>query len=528
MFSDSNLYLVVVLLGFFIRFLPRLVRPNQLATDTYFHLYCARIIRANGMKVPKRLPGIATEHRYSYPFLYHYFLALLPLSGRKWLERCTGALFDALNGLLAYYFCRWLVNTNQVSQELASMPLWVLTLFTFSPALLRLGSGPRAYNGSPRVMGQFLYLTHILGAFYAYSTGSMIGLLVSILAGAATMATAKFSNQVIVWFGLFFAIAITWTYVPLVIASFVVSLLLTKGRVLWVIGGQVNHSKYYFKHLQSVFLYPTVRSWRQYADKTKSLFTALLEKRSTTNVGRLFYWYLTDSYLWHLFFTVYPQFLFALYIGFTAQNVPHHQFLFVWMFAGFVGFLLTKFPTLHLMFLGAGERYLEYALLPSILLCVEFLLPDYAFLLFAWLAYSLLSTIFYLAQYFYINNKKTYEQTEAVFAQLREFPTGPILPIGSFQWQALYRSDCPVVTYGTNIEERYIPPEEYTLLFSNYPFPSGDLKKVLEHFKIEYILTDVSKLANYKKNILNSDQKYEAMTELLSSSDTLQIYRVVR
>ena len=515
---------IVILLCFLIRLLPRLFSPNQLATDTYFHLHCARAIRANGMRLPEQLPRIAITHRYSYPFLYHYLLALVPNSGRRWFERCTGAFFDTLNGIIAYWFCLWLTTNSNEFQGLDSLPIWVTALFVFSPALLRLGSGPRAYNGSPRVMGQSLYLLHILGAFYAHSTGHLGALVVSILAGAAVIVTAKFSNQVILWFGLFFSVAISWLYLPLVVTSFLLAQLCSRGRALWVIQGQVNHSKYYYKHLQKAFIFPNVRSTKQYISRVKEVFSSL---NSRIDIGRILYWYYTESYIWHLFLTVYPHFVIALINGYEVRNDPTLGFLFVWTISGFTGFLLTKFPALHLMFLGEGERYLEYALLPSIILSVVALLPANQPILYGWLIYSALSALFFIVQYL-VRNEDTHTKNEALFEQLSQYPAGPMLPIGSFQWQALYRSSFPVVTYGTNIEEKYIPVRDYELLFSNYPFPSGDLKKVIEHFNIDYILTDRSRLEEYRREILEPEQNYDSMTELLCNSEFLQVYKVLR
>ncbi len=72
---------ILIFLCFFLRAFPRLRLKNIFLSDTYFHLYCAEIIRDNGFRLPEKFSKVILNHAYTYPFGYHFFLSLFPLQG---------------------------------------------------------------------------------------------------------------------------------------------------------------------------------------------------------------------------------------------------------------------------------------------------------------------------------------------------------------------------------------------------------------------------------------------------------------
>src|SRR6188768_3747478 len=130
---------VLGLVAFAARALPRLSRPHAIESDSYFHLFCAGAIRESGFRLPKRLPQVVLPHEYTYPFLFHYLLALLPAGARLKAERISSALFDTAALAAVAWFSAWLYRTQAWDMD-PRAPLLVAALFALSPALLRIGS----------------------------------------------------------------------------------------------------------------------------------------------------------------------------------------------------------------------------------------------------------------------------------------------------------------------------------------------------------------------------------------------------
>jgi hypothetical protein len=516
---------LIILGSFFIRAFPRLRLKNALVSDTYFHLYCANVIRENSFRLPERLPRVMLNHTYSYPFLYHYLLALFPLRYRLWTERLTGAIFDTVSLILIFSFTFWATGEGR-DPTLRNVPIMVSALFAFSPALLRIGSGPRAYNGSPRVIGQMFYLLHVLAAYYAFQTQSFLGLGLSLLAGAALIITAKFGTQVLFFFGMWFAALVSPYYFFVLAGSLLFSIALTKGRAWKVIQGHVRHSIFYRRHLQTVFLFPHIRTARKYL---RSGFGSAWGVVRFSRFANAFRWYYSEPYFLHLLVTVYPQYLLIfLYISRYTQLNLLDRFLVVWMGAGFFWFLLAKLQPL--LFLGEGERYLEYGIFPSLFLVVKYLPTRFESLLTTFLIYSIVSAAFFMWQYVenYRKIDQDCERTEALFSELNQLPEGIIMPIGSFHYQVLYRSRFPVLTHGANIDERLLPYKEFELVYGKYPYPSRRFEEILNRYHVSYVVTDPISLKYYKEEILKEPQEFGRFIRVLWHLPTLFVGRVIK
>ncbi len=494
--------------------------------DTYFHLYCAQTIRENSFHLPRKLPRIVLNHEYTYPFLYHYLLASFPLKYRLWAERFTGAFFDTFNLIIIYLFSEWAVRRVGGGYSLTLLPVWVAALYAFSPALLRIGSGPRAYNGSPRVAGQMLYLLHLLGAYYAFQTRSFPALGLSLLAAAALIMTAKFGTQVIFFFGIWFGILLSPYYFFMLAGSLLLAVLLTKGHAWKVIEGHLRHSIFYWKHLQKVYLFPHIRTGRKYL--RSSLATAWRAVRFL-RFGDAFRWYYSESYFPHLLVTVFPQFLLIFaYISWYTELHSLDRFLMVWMGAAFFWFVLTKLRPL--LFLGEGERYLEYGIFPSLYLAVKFFSTRFDFFLLVFFVYSILSVAFFMWQYSGIYGKidQDYEKTEALFSELNRLPEGVIMAIGSFDYQVLYRSHFPVLTQGANIDERLLPYREFDLVYGNFPYPPRDFREIVDRFRVSYIVTDSISLKYYREEIIKEPDEFDRSVRIFCHLPTLIVAKVIK
>jgi hypothetical protein len=515
--------LVILAVTFAIRAWPRLVCKNVIFSDTYYHLFCARVIRENAFRIPHRLPGVMLLPEYTYPFGYHLFLALFPAPVRNWLERLSGAVFDTLSVLVCYWFSVWAVGTMG-SGASPYLPLLVAGLMSISPALLRLGSGPRAYNGCPRIVGQTLYLMHLLLAYYAFQTHSWLALTGSAVAGAALIVTAKFGNQVLVFFGIFFCLAISPLYALHVLGCVALAAVVTKGRALEILAAQVRHSLFYYQHMQSLFLHKYRRVFRLYWE---DLIMAL---RSMKRGNPLWFirWSLAEPHPVHLLVTSFTPFLLLPALVFLGIGQPLGRFLLVWIGAGLCWFVLTRSKAL--LFLGEGERYLEYALYPALFLTVLWLgtSPAGLCILGVLLSYSAVTAIWYgcayVAKFRHVDQE--YAGTLAAFSRLDGLEPGVILPIGPFHWQALYLSRFPVLTLGGNIDLRRLSLQEYMLLYGNYPHPSKHLDQILASYQVRYVVSDPVHLGRYFGEICGHGNSLAETAEVLADTKSLVIYRV--
>lgn len=519
----------LIFLCFTIRAIPRVIRKNALVSDTYFHLFCADIIRKNHFHIPRILPKIVLNHEYSYPYLYHWVLSLFSHQKRAWSERFTGAFFDTINVILLFGFAGWL--TLYSSQNvMGNIPLWIAALIVFSPALLRLGSGPRAYNGSPRIFGQTLYLVHLISFVVWYQTQSPLLLCASIIAGAALLVTAKFGTQVFFFFGVFFGILYTPIYFLFIISSLIFALILTAGRAGTVLRGSILHSIFYYRYMQVPFLEPHQRSIRSYLLNSAgpNFWTTLLRKRE---IGPFLTWYFTETHPLHVFITVFPQFiLLPVWLINYSHMSSQSQFLVIWATAGFFLFIATK--TKKLLFLGEGERYLEYSLFPSLWLSILWCITNsYTILLVIFLFYSIVATIWYINRYVhqFHDVDEDFVTVGDAFKELGEtYPSGVIMPIASFHWQTVFWSQFPVLTIGGNVDERLLSSEEFQLVYGNYPYPSGNFQQIIEKYHVAYIVSDEVHIAQYVQDFLTDKEFFETHVTPLIQTSTLTIFKVTK
>ena len=149
---DANIAIIIIAgCAFVVRALPRLLYPHAYNYDTYFHLHIAQKIRANLFRELEVIP-VNRTYKAKYPQGYHFFLALFPRRMMPFMEHVSSPLFDTLV-LLAMYAAMhgfWKLSGLEAPRFL---PETACLLYAFSPAMLRVGSGPRAYSGNTQNPG---------------------------------------------------------------------------------------------------------------------------------------------------------------------------------------------------------------------------------------------------------------------------------------------------------------------------------------------------------------------------------------
>jgi len=505
--------------AFMLRAIPRLFRPGAIASDTYFHLAYARAVKENRFWAPRMMPRVVLNPHVDYPPLYHIFLALFPEGPRAILEQTTGAIFDTLNILLTYLFSQW-VLARWPNPGLQSLPLWVAAILATFPALLRIGSGPRAYHGSERIPAQTLYLVHLLAGIAAWQGHSPLLWAVCVIAGAGIVLTAQFGHQVMWFFSLVLATLFSAAFLGAAAASTGLAVVITGGWAWRQVKGHLGHLAFYYRDLQQIFLYPHIRTFRAYRDGITNAFTALLHGEGKAALK----WFLQfEKHPIHLLLTVNPQFLLLLFAWPTLIAWAPNRFLLAWAAAGFLWFLATK--TRKLLFIGEGERYLEYAAYPSIFTAVQWLLLHHAnALLYAWLAYALGAALFYIGTFI----DETADESQAakeMFKALNQMPDGVVWPIAWFHWQTLYASNKPVLTWGNLHKDRFTI-DDFRLVGGNYPFPSDKYLEIIRRYHVTYILSNTSCLDTYLNKILHDPDAFQRLSEGTWQSGSLMLIKL--
>jgi hypothetical protein len=491
-----------------------------LFSDTYFHLYVARVLRERGLHVPARLPGIVLRHEHTYPPLYHLALAALPERWRMTAERATGALADCIMLLAAYVAVLvWMAG----DPDAGVVALVVAFAFALAPGLLRIGSGPRAYNGSPRPVGQALFVLHALLA-HAWVEEGHLGLLAgSALAAAGVVLGSKFSVQVLLFFSFAFSAFVSLLYLTPVSAGFGAALLFVPRRTLKTLVGHVQHSLFYARDLQRIFLYPHTRGFVAYVRNALGQTKAALVSR---NPNTFLDWFFGERQALHLLVVAFAPCAAAPLLVAGKVLSAHEHFALIWVLAALACFAITSLR--YFMFLGEGERYLEYAMLPALYLCASVLYRWQPGVLAAYLGFSAAAALYFQSAYrrFFSHLDEQAGASERIFATLAGRPSGCVMPVGSFHWQALYRSAFPVLSIGANIDARILPREEFLLVYGHYPYPSAQFDRILDTYGVRYIFSDKQHIAHYSQNILDSPDTFYRRARPLAAEGELVLYEV--
>jgi|GEM_PF-2117573 len=535
------IYLIILIpLVYLSRILPRLYLPLAITHDSYYHLLWAKEIKRITYSIPKYHPNTYFKEQYDYPFLYHLFLSLFNDSNRLKAERATGAIFDAINFIIFFSFYKYYQQSFQLySSEFSIAAYLTLSIIIFSPIILRLGYGPRAFNGSARVFGQTLYFLHLFATVVYFNNGNIFYLIVSIVACSTQFFTSKFSLQVLVFFSLFLCFAFGFKYLAIIAISFLFAVVITKGHVIKIFRSQLTNMSFYLRILQKRFVQKDEnfnktfsRYWLSCKHHLKMFVTF---KISYADFKK---WYYSEPYFLHILITCFPFiFVFVLYLfnyDFWIYFSDKSSFLLCWALAGIFWFLITKIEAF--LFIGEAERYLEYAIFPiafcTLLFAFQSTLPInilnyYFIILTSFLIYSLYSYFHFLNEYRknYKSLHDGYFESQKILIELNKHEVGNILPISAF-WQSLYFSNFPTITLVHGFDGKVITEKVFLDIFEQYPYPNLNIAYLTEEYNIKYLFGDKGSINVYLKKI--EDANYILPYTVILQSDNYVVYKLIK
>ena len=485
--------LLIFFILIFFRAFPRILCPNAIASDTAFHLHMAEEIRKNNFRIPRTHSRFFFKNRFDYPYLYHFLLALFPSVYRDYAERFSSVFFDAVLFWLIYYFT--LLMFPGTGDSIAS---YACLIFTFHPALLKFGNGPRIHYGSPRILGQIFYALHIIFVWLFFEQESIFACFLSILCVSFIILSSKFSFQVLILLTPAISIIAYSNYFLIPIFGILLSFLVTRGDSYLIISGSLKHSVYYFSNLQKNFIWPYHTSILAYVKN----ISKYIHNISCETKKFIFYIYTNRNPINVLVF-FYPELsVFSFSFLCLNNNIPDLQVSIL------VGAVICLFLTeaKQFMFLGDGERYVQYALpllLPSV---ANFFshspLIIFIFCLYGLCFYAIGLILFYKSAYSHFilsfENKN-------LFSHINSLPTGNILTIGPYQWIALYYTKHTLIIGGLNLDKSKLSREDFDLIYKNMPYPSEKLCSIISRFSVDYILTDKEHYNKYIKSFFNTE-----------------------
>lgn len=497
---------------FFSRALPRILYPRAVAADAYFHMYMAKKIRENKYSIPNKVPRAMLPNYYDYPFLYHLFLSIFPTRLIPTAERYTSAIFDTLYIALTYIFSLLYIPIVDPDIPTHSTALWIAAITSISPIFLKVGSGPSSFNGSPRPLGRLLVLIFLAATLlYPHYPNYQIELFVlGMLAVLTTAASSKFGIQFLVFgsttallFGQY--LPILWVGAGLCVAVF------PRLKILKIINGSINHSKFYYKYIQEKYLWPTQRNFRKY---TLSL------KNSYKNPSTFITWVFTERFTPHILFTIFINIPLSAVLIASQPNPSFIYNVILWLVIGLILMILTTMK--KFMFLGEPERYLEYTHFLQMFifgyLCIK---HDYASILWTYLAYSFLVYLLFIRifseQFSYWINVN-----QVLIKNLKKIDkaTNVIYYLGNLWWPVLYGTEkAQILCNGGNIHESEFPPELFEEVQGNNPFPGVPLQKIIEKYHVTHVVMDYHNLERYKRVLKDFNIEDDFKEKLFEEKD---------
>jgi len=483
----------ILLFAFFIRYLPRIILPYAIADDGYNYFGESENIRKARPLFPEFLSKTVFKSRCGYSHYYPLLLSIFPKKYEILVESLLSPLFDTLLIFCSAKFFL-LVFANSGIAQAEELVLYFTLLLSILPAFLRNDTGPRAYNGSARVMGQFIFLLIIFSYYHYLQTNSILFFVLGAALGSILFPLSAFASQAFVFTGLFIGI-FSPMYFLVLLSSFVILYIFSFGKAIKMFAPRFTHYKWYFKFYQKVTLYkwsylknPFVDYFNQLKLWIKLFFTFKL--RSVIIYVNLCYnpihLLITSFFFYIAAFTVKP---------FSSPE----YFLVAVSFACLIVFALTMMK--RLLFLGESYRYLEFGIPPALIIFfLQFHQAEwFYYLIWTWIGVAAIRYIFFQVEFYnkYKGENTNYPVYKTFFAGINKIISDNVYASGHFRCKAAYFGDFNYLGNRGFINLEYLSVDDNYLAWGNYPYPSGDFESVIKRFDLRYWLTTSAELEAY-------------------------------
>lgn len=491
----SDKVFIVIYLACFVlicrRFCSRYRYPHALTGDVYYHLLCAREIRKNGMRIPRTISGYIWDTGYTYPPLYHYFLALFSEELRMVVERYSSLLFDLSQSTAVFCISTYmLVHFEGVSMEQA---LWmgsaVAAANMVSPVFNAPIWGPRAVTGTARPMGEAFFVIGVICMIYwEYTDSTAFAVIAAVLMGFLPL-VSKFGFQTLMALVIYLIFLAKWFWILVILGGVVAVCICTGGLSYRVLAGQCRHSAFYFKFLQ--YHYYGLKNGQSgffgVRDYLQRLYNSL---QFPPGLARIASWFMTERNFSHItvFYNLHFWAVIALLLAGQQSSITDSNNMLFWLaFAPLLPAFITGLPRFR--FLGESYRYLEYYQWVYWLLLITISLK--LFVVIALIYFILSFKLLKVARDQSGVCNEEHLKSKHFFGWIRENLKGEkIYPLGGCHHECIYRGDIPVLLWPGNMDMSKVPLSELELIFDCYPYPrtGTEYQSVLKEHGIQYVI----------------------------------------
>lgn len=359
--------IAMLLFAFFIRILPRLLRPFKTDSDTWYHISSVSSIVKNNYKIPTCNYGFLLGGKYDYPYFAHWISAVILKDSIIKYEKFIGPFVDVIYILTGYVYLIYLLHHYAIPNTLNIEILYFL-LTTFSVTMLKISTGPRVYNFTPRIFGELFIFIFFVCLHLYFLEENILFLFIAILFSAFALNTSTFGSQVLLFTSTILSLLLV-SVIPIisVLASGLLALIISKGHYKKILFQQLKYSYQYAKYGQ--FSHPAVQNRNkltQYFKFLNKLFSFEFKKAYSIFQSDLPF----INIIYKNLDVVVGIFL-ILYFNFIDQFIYS-------IFASLVAiFIFTSFKPF--LFLGESDRYLDYLVMFSIIVISLTLESSYVF-----------------------------------------------------------------------------------------------------------------------------------------------------
>jgi hypothetical protein len=501
---------IILIVAFSLRVLPRILLPYAIADDGYEHLSSARQIRENRFRVPAFYDKSLFAQIFGYPFLVLYIFGLFPKRAELWAERLISPICDTLLITVSLLlFSKMIPGRNDL------FFLYGLSL-SLLPAYLRNDVGPRAYQGSARVLAQLLFIAMVsLYCQYIDSQNTTYYFL-ALLPGAIIFLSSTFGSQVFAFGSLIIACVYSWKILIFLVLAFLLFYLLTLGKASQIIRARAGHYEWFFKFYQRIYY----QKWgflknpiRDYAGRVKHWMTLLLRGKFSETLKYV----LTVNNPLHILLTC---FFFYLSVFSFGTNSEAYQFLNAVAISCFSLYLITMLKPL--LFLGESYRYLEFGAPVALLLFFSQFKENtwLPWFISGWIVVSFLQYLFYQIE-FYRNYKKendNFHEYERFFLDVNNKVDGNVIVSVHFRTKAAYFGNFSYLGNRGIMNLKHLSLEDNFLAFGKYPHPGENYRKLIERFNVKYWLIMDEELEDYCGSNKDAAKLSDILFPVVSSS----------
>jgi hypothetical protein len=496
------LVVLVALAALAARIAVRRQCPDAIGPDTFLHLHMAMAIRSHG-GLPKDTARTEYSTAYTYPFGYHWLLAMFPPQLMRPVERVTGGICDMLQTVWAGFIAFQLLELwGHTAGDAALGGLATAVLVAFSPAYLSIHGGPRAYMGSARPVGQLLFSIFVGSALLWQHGEGAAWIIPGVIAVALASVTSKFSNQAITLISLFACLFGEWHALAVGALGFALALLAFRGNFVNVIRGQIGHTLFYVRHLQAPYLDRALDTGPSYGQRMRTAFASA----RAYGLRYLVDWLFSDPNLIHKITLLYLPGLIGLgYLAIALTRsialpdtaVP----LAALVAASILAAIMTQ--TRRFRYLGESYRYVEHTVMLQAVLVTGMLVDTAPDILLAVLAATaLLGTIALFQAARLLNEQYTplLEQWANLKQALAAIDTPGTLvhPLSGWFWPVLCQtSRLRLAFYGVNCDINAFEVGRWEDLYANFPRPGRPFDDLQRRHGISHVVGRQSDFERY-------------------------------